>query len=179
MAPFLSYVCIQSLMWQWRVEVLNYCHCLLADLQGAEVFMKVQGLAQGHSGRVACTQLIHGKISVDAARSWVLLWAVCKNPGSTNKMFDLIKLVYNMQTRSLHLPSTSTLQIWDLCFLDFSSMASGTKKRVVAGGWIDRCFLLVLRSKGQPCSLIHTPPTHVEDWVGSPSESFKRSCKSL
>lgn len=41
----------------------------LADLQGAEVFMKVQGLAQGHSGRVACTQLIHGKISVDAARS--------------------------------------------------------------------------------------------------------------
>ena len=84
-----------------------------------------------------------------------------------------------MQTRSLHLPSTSTLQIWDLCFQMFLSWHQGPK-----GPWRGDenvpCFLLVLRFKVQPRSLIHTPPTHVEDWaVGSPSESFKRSCKAL
>lgn len=49
-----------------RVEVLNYCRWFFSR---PFFFLKVQGLAQGHSGRVACTQLISGKISVDEAQS--------------------------------------------------------------------------------------------------------------
>ena len=52
-----------------RVEVLNSCYWFFSRPSGSRVFLKVQGLAQGHSDNVACTQLIRGKISVDAARS--------------------------------------------------------------------------------------------------------------
>ena len=52
-----------------RVEVLNYCRWFFSRPSGSRGFLKVQGLAQGHSGRVACTQLISGKISMDEAQS--------------------------------------------------------------------------------------------------------------
>ena len=158
-----------------RVEVLNYCHWFLSRPSGSRGFLKVQGPAQGHSG---CTQLIRGKISVDAARSCLTLSSM-QTLDLPKKCLILIKLVrqHADQVSSspihIHPPNLGSL------FPDVSFMASGTK-RAMGGDENVPCFLLVLRFKVQPRSLIHTPPTHVEDWaVGSPSESFKRSCKAL
>lgn len=103
------------------------------------------------------------------------------NPWSTNKMFDLDKTRASTCRPGLFIshprpPSKFGISVSRFFFHGIRDQKKGSWQ----GDEIDRCFLLVLRSKGQPCSLIHTPPTHVEDWaVGSPSESFKRSCKAL
>lgn len=104
------------------------------------------------------------------------------NPWSTNKMFDLDKTRASTcpdQVSSspihVHPPNLGSL------FPDFSSMASGTKKKGCGRGMKLTAASCLFEVKGQPCSLIHTPPTHVEDWaVGSPSQVlYKRSCKNL
>lgn len=129
MAPFLSYVCIQSLMWQWRVEVLNYCHWFFSRPSGSRGF---------HEGPGSCTRS-QWQSCLHTADSWEdfcgrspelsLALSSMQTLGLPTKCLILIKLVrqHADQVSSspihVHPPNLGSL------FPDFSSMASGTKKK--------------------------------------------------